>query len=133
VSKTGTLRTLDGVTEIHGSLNCHEGGMLSFTADGSRSAAHFSSSEWGFVSDVPVEPTLPYGIYVSKIYADRPESGVKWSYTGSRGWRALRSTAYDGDVSAHADHPRDFYAANGGHADWWDRIVRLVAETPATR
>ena len=132
MSKTGTLRTLDGVTEIHGSLNYHEGGMFSITADGSRISAHFSSSEWDFVADAPVEPTLPHGIYVSKIYADRPESGVKWSYTGSRGWRALNSTAYDGDVSTHADSPAEFYA-DRGYPDWWDRIVRLVAETPATR
>jgi hypothetical protein len=131
VSERGVLTLKSGGdVKIPGVMNYAESGTISFTADGTTLATFFVEREWDFT---PTEPTLPHGIYVSKIYAARPESGVKWSHSGSRGWRALHSTAYDGDVSTHADHPRDFYAANGGHADWWDRIVRLVAETPATR
>lgn len=85
--------------------------------------------------EVPdVEPDMPYGVYVAKIWTHSPESGVKWVHKrldGKDTWKALTFDCEGDRSSSHSDHPRDFYAGRDGN--WWDYITRLVAEQPETR
>lgn len=95
----GILTTMNGQTEIKGTFNFREPGSISFTPDGARTAAFFSSSEWDFEAEKPTLPTKD-GYYVGSHLVEHdgtvsPVGAVFRLYSG--GWSCINSSTHDAE------------------------------------